>query len=110
MSIGRSFAVETTQGIRRVIESGVGRRLALVAVFAALAGCGSAQTSGAAVPSAGRPMWSQCSTSVTAWCHRQGQGDPTLDRDCEASTTRESSALADDSVRRQYLTAHGCSL
>ena len=107
MIIGQRVAVETARVLHRVVGSGVGRRLA---VFAALAGCASTQTSDAAVPAAGRPMWTQCSASVTAWCHRQGQGDPTLDRDCEASTTREYSALADDPARRQYLTAHGCAL
>ena len=74
------------------------------------AGCASTQTSDAAIPSAGRPMWSQCSAPVTAWCHRQGQGDPTLDRDCEAATVREYAALPDEAARRQYLTARSCSL
>ncbi len=110
MIIGQRVAVESARVLHRVVESGVGRRLTLVTVFAALVGCGSTQASDAAVPAAGRPMWSQCSASVTAWCHRQGQGDPTLDRDCEANSTREYSALADDPARRQYLTAHGCSL
>ena len=74
------------------------------------AGCASTQTSDAAIPSAGRPMWSQCSAPVTAWCHRQGQGDPTLDRDCEENSAREYRRLADDDARRRYLTAHACTL
>ncbi len=80
-------------------------------VVASLAGgCSSAQRSDAAIPAAARSMWNQCSAPMTAWCHRQGQGDPTLDRDCEATTEREYAALPEDSARRQYLTAHGCAL
>jgi hypothetical protein len=78
--------------------------------LALLAGCSSAQTAGAGIPAAGRPMWEQCSTAVTAWCHRQGQGDPTLDRDCEATTAREYGALADDAARQAYLRARACAL
>jgi|GEM_PF-635671 len=78
--------------------------------LAALAGCSSAQTADAAIPAAGRPMWDQCSSSISAWCHRQGQGDPTLDRECEGTAAREYSALADDAARRQYLTARACTL
>lgn len=83
--------------------------LACVAL-AAFAACSSAQTVDATIPPAGRPMWQQCNSSISAWCHRQGQGDPTLDRDCEENTAREYRALADDAARRQYLTAHTCSL
>ncbi len=82
----------------------------LVAASAFVVGCSSSQTSGASIPAAGRSMWNQCSSPMTAWCHRQGQGDPTLDRECEATTAREYAALPEDAARRQYLTAHGCTL
>jgi hypothetical protein len=55
-------------------------------------------------------MWDRCSSSLSAWCHRQGQGDPTLDRDCEERSAQEYGALADDVARRNYLTAHACTL
>lgn len=78
--------------------------------LAAFAACSSPQTVDATIPPAGRPMWQQCNSAISSWCHRQGQGDPTLDRDCEENTAREYRALADDAARRQYLTAHTCSL
>lgn len=83
---------------------------ALVAASVSVVGCASSQTSGASIPAAGRSTWNQCSAPMTAWCHRQGQGDPTLDRECEATTAREYAALPEDVARRQYLTAHGCTL
>lgn len=98
---------------RRVLRpSSVTSLLSLLAglVLAAFASCSSPQTVDATIPAAGRPMWERCSSSLSSWCHRQGQGDPTLDRDCEENAAREYRALADDAARRQYLTAHSCSL
>ncbi|MDB4928703.1 MAG: hypothetical protein JWM10_1187 [Myxococcaceae bacterium] len=86
------------------------RRLLAALALAALAGCASSQTMESSIPPAGRPMWDRCSSSISAWCHRQGQGDPTLDRDCEENAAHDYGALADDVARRNYLTAHACAL
>ena len=86
------------------------RRLLPALALAVLGGCSSPQTMDAEIPPAGRPLWTQCNSAVSAWCHRQGQGDPTLDRDCEENAARDYRVLADDVARRRYLTAHSCSL
>ncbi len=75
-----------------------------------LLGCSSAQRPESSIPAEGRPLWERCSSALNDWCHRQGQGDPTLDRDCEANTARDYAALTNEAARRQYLTAHTCSL
>jgi hypothetical protein len=86
------------------------RRLFAALALVALAGCSSPQTMESTIPPAGRPMWDRCTTSLSAWCHRQGQGDPTLDRECEENAAHDYSALADDVARRNYLTAHACAM
>lgn len=84
-------------------------RTALMVLLMAL-GCSSAQRPEANIPAEGRPLWEQCSRAMNDWCHQQSQGDPTLDRDCEANTARDYAALRDDAARRQYVVAHHCSL
>lgn len=73
-------------------------------------GCSSAQRPEASIPVEARPLWEQCSGALNDWCHRQSQGDLTLDRDCEANTARAYAALTTEAARRQYLTARACSL
>lgn len=86
------------------------RRLLPALALALLGACSGGQTMDSTIPPAGRPMWQQCQSSLSAWCHRQGQGDPTLDRECEENAAREYRNLADDPARRQYLSARTCAL
>lgn len=73
-------------------------------------GCSGTQGTRSDIPAAGRPLWDQCRASVDAWCHNRASGDPTQERDCEATAGHDYSALADDPARQQFLRAHGCSL
>ena len=88
----------------------VGALWRVALMLASLAACSGAQTLDATIPPDGRPLWQQCASSMSAWCHRQGQGDPTLDRDCEETAAREYRALGDDAARRRYLSARACAL
>lgn len=85
------------------------QRIALVLVV--LGGCSSNQ-GGARddIPAAARPLWDQCRSSLEAWCNSQSQGDPALERECEGTTAHDYAALRDEAARRQYLTAHRCTL
>ena len=86
------------------------QKLLPLLALVALGACSAPQTMEAEIPPAARPMWDHCNSALSAWCHRQGQGDPTLDRDCEENSAREYRRLADDDARRRYLTAHSCTL
>lgn len=83
-------------------------RIALMLVV--LGGCSATQASDIEIPAAGRSMWDHCHSAMDTWCTAQSQGDLTLNRDCHMNTTREYSQLRDEAARRQYLTAHRCTM
>lgn len=75
----------------------------------AMVGCSGTQGTRSDIPAAGRPLWDQCRASIDTWCHNRASGDPTQERDCEATTGHDYGALADDdAARRTFLRAHGC--
>ena len=79
-------------------------------ILVALVGCSGSQGNRSDIPVAARPLWDQCHSSVEAWCHTRGQGDLTLERECEGNVGHEYAAIADEAARRQFLSAHGCTL
>lgn len=73
-----------------------------------LVGCSGAQSAQNDIPAAARPLWEQCRPSIDSYCHNRAQGDPSLERECEATTAHDYGVITDDAARRQYLRTHGC--
>lgn len=81
-----------------------------VVMLVVLLGCSGTQGSRSDIPVGIRPLWDQCRPAIDTWCHNRAQGDPTQERECEATTATEYVAQPDALARRQFLIAHRCPL